>query len=109
MCPYLTLMTPAAPQRQYALREVFNVLRWLVRTGAAWRYLPHDFPPWLTVYQQTQRWIAAGCFEAIVAELRVLIPLAKGRCRAIPSAGHAPATTDTSRWPIWRSTRWASF
>lgn len=77
--PYLTLMTPDAPQRQYALREVFNALRWLVRTGAAWRYLPHDFPPWEAVYQQTQRWFRAGCFEAIVADLRVLIRLAQGR------------------------------
>lgn len=79
VAPYLTLMTPDAPQRQYDLREVFNALRWIVRTGAAWRYLPHDFPPWETVYQQTQRWFKAGCFEAIVADLRVLIRLAQGR------------------------------
>lgn len=79
VAPYLTLMTPDAPQRQYALREVFNALRWIVRTGAAWRYLPHDFPPWATVYQQTQRWFKAGCFEAIVADLRALIRLAQGR------------------------------
>ena len=79
VAPYLTLMTPDAPQRQYELREVFDALRWIVRTGAAWRYLPHDFPPWETVYQQTQRWFRAGCFEAIVADLRVLIRLAQGR------------------------------
>lgn len=79
VAPYLTLMTPDAPQREYDLREVFNALRWIVRTGAAWRYLPHDFPPWETVYQQTQRWFKAGCFEAIVADLRVLIRLAQGR------------------------------
>jgi transposase len=85
VAPYLTLMTPDAPQRQHDLREVFNALRWVVRTGAAWRYLPHDFPPWHTVYQQTQRWIRAGCFEAIVADLRVLIRLAEGRNRD-PSA-----------------------
>jgi transposase len=79
VAPYLTLMTPEAPQRQYDLREVFNALRWIVRTGAAWRYLPHDFPPWTTVYQRTQRWFKAGCFAAIVADLRVLIRLAQGR------------------------------
>ncbi len=38
---YLTLMTPGAPQRKHALREVYNALRWVVRTGAQWRYLPH--------------------------------------------------------------------
>lgn len=50
VAPYLSLMTPDAPQRQHDLREVFNALRWVVRTSAAWRYLPHDFPPWQTVY-----------------------------------------------------------
>lgn len=73
VAPYLTLMTPAAPQRRYSLREVFNALRWLVRTGAPWRYLPTNFPPWEAVYQQTRRWLDAGCFEAMVHDLRVLL------------------------------------
>ena len=47
--------------------------------------LPNDLPPWYTVYQQTQRWIAAGVFEAIVDDLRVLLRLADGR-PAEPSA-----------------------
>ena len=42
--PYLTLMRADAPQRHHDLREVFNALRWLVRTGAQWDYLPHEFP-----------------------------------------------------------------
>jgi transposase len=49
-----------------------------VRTGAGWRYVPHDLPPWQTVYQQTQRWLRAGVFEAIVADRRALIRLGKG-------------------------------
>lgn len=79
VAPYLTLMTEAAPQRDHDLREVFNGLRWIVRTGSPWRYLPHDLPPWHTVYQQTQRWIRAGVFEAIVADLRALIRLGEGK------------------------------
>ena len=79
VAPYLTLMDPAAPQRRYALREVFNALRWIVRAGAPWRLLPHEFPPWPVVYQQTQRWLAAGCFEAIVHDLRELLREAAGR------------------------------
>jgi transposase len=54
-------------------REVYNALRWPVRTGAPWRYLPTNFPPWEAVYQQTQRWFAAGVFEAVVHDLRVLL------------------------------------
>src|SRR3954464_6782630 len=85
VAPYLTLMTEDAPQRDHPLREVFNGLRWLVRAGAAWRMMPHDLPPWYTVYQQTQRWIKAGVFEDIVHDLRSLLRLADGR-NALPSA-----------------------
>lgn len=71
--PYLTLMTEDAPQREHALREVFNGLRWIVRSGAEWRMMPHDLPPWYTVYQQTQRWLKAGAFEAMAQDLRRLL------------------------------------
>jgi len=64
--PYLTLMTEQAPQRKYDLRAMFNALRWMARAGAPWRLLPNDFPPWEAVCQQTQRWLQAGCFEAMV-------------------------------------------
>jgi transposase len=77
--PYLTLLPLEAAQRRHDLREVFNALRWIVRAGAPWRYLPNHFPPWELVYQQTQRWIAAGCFEALADDLRALLRLAAGR------------------------------
>jgi transposase len=79
VAPYLTLMTEAAPQREHPLREVFNAARWVVRTGAAWRWLPHDLPPWHVVYQQTQRWIKAEVFAALAADLRSVLRLAEGR------------------------------
>lgn len=85
VAPYLTLMREEAPQREHSLREVFNGLRWIVRAGAPWRMMPNDLPPWYTVYQQTQRWIAAGVFEAIVHDLRAVLRLAKGR-KEQPSA-----------------------
>lgn len=79
VAPYLTRMTEDAPQRVYSLREVFNALRWLMRAGAPWRLLPHDLPPWWVVYQQTQRWLKAGVFEAMVQDLRRVLRLAEGR------------------------------
>lgn len=89
VAPYLTLMREDAPQREHELREVFNgtqrVPGWIVRAGAAWRMMPHDLPPWHTVYQQTQRWLEAGTFEAMVHDLRLLLRLAAGR-EAQPSA-----------------------
>jgi transposase len=66
-------MTEDAPQREHALREVFNGARYIARTGAQWRMMPNDLPPWHTVYQQTQRWLKAGVFEAIVHDLRMLL------------------------------------
>ncbi|WP_135256841.1 IS5 family transposase [Thermus caldilimi] len=79
VAPYLTLMREDAPQREYPLREVFNALRWIVRTGAPWRMLPHDFPPWEVVYAKTQRWLKAGVFQALVHDLRALLRTLEGR------------------------------
>ena len=62
--PYLTLMREDVPQREYALRELFNAVRYVVKTGCQWRYLPHDFPPWTGVDQQARRWNDARSFEA---------------------------------------------
>jgi transposase len=79
VAPYLTLMRPDAPQRVYELREVFNGVRWLVRAGAPWRLMPNDLPPWHIVYDQTQRWLRAGVFETLVADLRALLRLLADR------------------------------
>ena len=63
-----------------------------MRTGAPWRLLPTNFPPWQAVYQQTRRWIAAGCFEAIVQDLRLLVRAAAGR-RPQPSVAIVDSRT----------------
>ena len=83
--PYLTLLPEDAGQRRYPLRASYDALRWIVRAGAAWRLLPGDFPPWHAVYDQARRWLAAGCFEAMAHDLRVVLRLAEGRA-AEPSA-----------------------
>jgi len=77
--PYLTLMKEEAPQREYPLRELFNALRWLMRMGGVWRLMANDLPPWTAVYQQTQRWVEAGCFEAMAHDLRELLRLKEER------------------------------
>src|SRR4028118_1624753 len=112
VAPYLTLLPALAKQRKHSLREVFNGLRWIVRTGSPWRYMPHDLPPHDAafpqtqrrikagasrpsmppapppadaVFQQTQRWIKAGAFAAITHDLRSLLRLLEGRTEQ-PSA-----------------------
>jgi transposase len=89
---YLVLIDEEAPQREYPLREMFNALRYVVRSGCTWRMLPHDLPPWEAVYQQMQRWMNAQVFEAIVDDLRRLIRLAEGRDEE-PSAAIIDART----------------
>jgi len=79
VAPYLTLSRLDSPQRTHDLRAVFNAMRWLVRTGASWRMMPNDLPPWPAVFQQMQRWTRAGCFEALVHDLRVLLRVQGGR------------------------------
>lgn len=79
VAPYLARVRADAPRRKHELREVFNAARWMVRAGAGWRLLPNDFPPWAAVYQQVQRWLAAGVFEAMVHDLRALLRMIEGK------------------------------
>ena len=77
--PYLLLQREGAGRREHDLR-------YIVKTGAPWRRMPNDLPPWAAVYQQTQRWLAAGCFEAPVDDLRAVLRLAAAGRKAEPSA-----------------------
>src|SRR5512144_1804857 len=79
VAPYLTLMKEDAPQREHSLREVFDGLRYVVRTGVQWRYMPNDLPPWHTIYEQAQRWLKAGVFEQMVHDLGMLMREIAGR------------------------------
>ena len=85
VAPYLALCKEDAQQRDHSLRAVFNGLRYIVRTGGQWRYMPNDLPPWPVVYQQTRRWIRARCFETMVEDLRMLLREFAGR-KAQPTA-----------------------
>ncbi|GAB5550245.1 MAG: IS5 family transposase [Sandaracinaceae bacterium] len=82
---YLALVREDAPQRKHDLRAVFDALRYITRTGAPWRYLPGDFPPWQAVQQQAGRWTKAGVFEAMAHDLRAIVRWLDGR-HADPSA-----------------------
>ena len=83
--PYLVLMREDAEQRRHDLRELFNGLRYVIRYRIAWRAMPNDLPPWSAVYQQSRRWMEAGCFEALASDLRAVLRMASGR-KAEPTA-----------------------
>jgi len=71
--------------RETSLREVVNAVLYLLRTGCAWDYLPHDFPPSDTVYGYFRQWEAEGTLERLHATLRRRVREAEGRAAA-PSA-----------------------
>ncbi len=79
MLPYLLLSREDNRSRKHSLRELFNGVRYIVRTGNQWRYMPNDLPPWPAVYQQMRRWMEAGVFEILVADVQELLRQFGGR------------------------------
>ena len=83
--PLLPPARPGGRPRTTPLREVVNALLYLNREGCSWRALPHDFPPWRTVYQYFADWTVAGLWEEVNGALRRQVRVAAGR-------GHTPRT-----------------
>ncbi len=61
------------------MREVVNAVFYLLRTGCSWEMLPHDFPPYSTVYYYFRRWQRRGLWEQINQVLREQIRMKQGR------------------------------
>lgn len=55
---------------KYGKRVMLDAILYLLRTGCSWRHLPHNFPPWKSVYTQYRTWIKSGIFEKIHGALR---------------------------------------
>jgi putative transposase len=70
---------------QHPRREILNAIFYLVRSGCAWRALPHDFPAWQTVYWYLSLWRKQGLWQEINDRLRILVRQQQGRHRQ-PSA-----------------------
>lgn len=70
---------PNLQEPMHSAREMLNAIRYRTRTGVAWRQLPHDFPPWSTVFKTFQKWNREGVIEAAHDELRRRVRAAEGR------------------------------
>ena len=84
--PLLPTVRPGGRPRAHPLREVVDALRYVLRGGIAWRALPHDYPPWQTVYHYFRAWRLDGTWERLNDGLRALVRERAGR-NAQPSAG----------------------
>jgi transposase len=77
---------------KYSRRRIVEAILYVDRTGCSWRQLPHDFPPWETVYFYFQRWAADGTTDRMHNALRDAVRDADGRDPAA-SAGAVDSQT----------------
>ena len=84
--PLLPLPCRRGRRRKYSLRAVLNAIFYVTRTGWQWRAVPHEMPPWATVYHYWRGWRRTGLWEQLNVRLREHVRVATGRA-ASPSAG----------------------
>jgi putative transposase len=72
--------------RLHSPRKILDAILYVLRSGCAWRLLPHDFPPWKTVYHYFRSWRLSGLWERMHSALRKRIRVRLGR-NPQPSAG----------------------
>ncbi|MFI6476059.1 IS5 family transposase [Streptomyces sp. NPDC050516] len=86
LAPLVPPPRPGGRPPKHERREIIDALAYWVRAGCAWRLLPHDFPPYQTVYHCWRQWGVEGCWEEILAALRARERTGQGR-EPTPSAG----------------------
>jgi putative transposase len=79
VAPLLPPAKPGGRPRSADQREVVNAVLYVARNGTTWRALPHDFPPWKTVYHYFRAWRLDGTWERLHAALRDRVRQAHGR------------------------------
>lgn len=77
--PLIPLPKPGGHPRTVDMREVVNAIFYLLRTGCSWEMLPHDFPPYSTVYYYFRRWQRRGLWEQINQVLREQVRMKQGK------------------------------
>ncbi len=76
---------PGGRPAKYSRREIVNAILYVVRSGGAWRLVPHDLPAWATTYHYFRRWRRDGTWQSIHDRLRRRVRRAAGR-KPTPSA-----------------------
>jgi putative transposase len=77
--PLVPVHQPGPQPRKYTYREILNGIFYVKRTGCQWRYLPHDFPPWESVYGYFYRWRKDGTWQRLNDALRAEVRQREGR------------------------------
>jgi transposase len=79
LAPFIPPAEPGGRPRSTDMREVLNAIFYILRGGCAWRLLPHEFPPWKTVYHYQRAWRRGGLWEHIHSVLRERLRALAGR------------------------------
>lgn len=79
LAPLLPSDTPPRGRRKWPLRVIVNALFYVMRSGCAWRMMPHDLPPWQTVYGYLRAWREDGTWTRIHDALRGQVRQREGR------------------------------
>ncbi len=79
LTPLLPGAKPGGRPRTVDLREVMNGILYVLRSGCPWRMVPHDLPPWETLYKYFRQWTKDGTWERIHETLRPKVREAEGR------------------------------
>ena len=77
--PHLPAPRPRGRPWRWPLRAILDGVFYIVRTGAQWRQLPHEYPPWPTVHWWFRRWRLDGTWERLNAALRERLRVRVGR------------------------------
>ena len=85
LSPLLPAAKPGGRPRTVELREILNAILYVLRTGCAWRTLPHDLPPWQTVYKYFRGFSEDGTWERVHDAMRPNVREGEGRS-AMPTA-----------------------
>ena len=84
--PHLPAPRPTGRPRLHGPREILDAIFYVLKSGCAWRLLPHDFPPWRTVYHYFRFWRLDGTWERMHSALRKRVRVRLER-NPQPSAG----------------------
>jgi len=77
--PLIPLAKPGGRDRKHPMRQILNALFYHTREGGSWRALPHDFPPWKTVYNYFDAWTKDGTWQRLLDALRPQVRSKAGR------------------------------
>jgi putative transposase len=83
--PHLPSFNIRGRPRQHDLREIVNAILYVLKAGCPWHLLPHDFPPYKTIYHYFRKWSKHGLWQQLHDVLHQLVRIKVGR-QATPSA-----------------------